>query len=90
MSKLDTITDPAELAAHLEECDAAFEEWDCTGVVPLPDNATVRAALERVHGTGGHALAEQAWEEAFEKGHSDGVGRVAREYARIVRWIARA
>lgn len=90
MSKLDTITDPAELAVFLEECDAAYEEWDYTGFNPLPSDEHLRAALERVHRTGGHPLREQVWDEAYLKGHSDGVARIAREYRNIVRWIPRA
>lgn len=87
MSNLNQFTDANALEAHLEECDTAYSRWNYEGENPLPDDDEVRAALERVHGLTDHPRCDEVWEEAYLVGHSDGVGRIACEYARIARWL---
>ncbi|MFW8627670.1 hypothetical protein [Deinococcus sp. ME38] len=84
---LDLFRDPDTLADHLEACDTAYQDWSGDGDCPLPEDDAIRAALERVHGLTNHPRRQEVWDEAYQEGHSDGCGRIAREYADIVRWL---
>ncbi|MVN88785.1 hypothetical protein GO986_18765 [Deinococcus sp. HMF7620] len=84
---LDAFRTPEDLCAHLEACDTAYSSWDYKGVCPMPDDSAVREALERVHWLYNHTRRQAVWNEAYQVGHSDGRGRIAREYANIARWL---
>ncbi|GAA5514055.1 hypothetical protein Dcar01_02804 [Deinococcus carri] len=88
MTNLDQFLTPDALATHLEQCDAAYSRWDNAGKDPLPADDELRAALERVHGLPDHPRASEIWDEAYQRGHSDGVGRIGSEYGDIVRWVS--
>lgn len=87
MSTLDLFHDADALADHLEACDSAYENWSGIGDCPLPEDSAIRAALERVHSLTNHPRRQEVWDEAYQDGHSDGCGRIAREYASIARWL---
>jgi len=87
---LTTITTAAELEKVLEKQDAAYENFNWSDADDAPDlnsDEELREALERIHETAGHPKASAMWDQAYLKGHHDGCGRIAREYADIAQWV---
>lgn len=80
MTTLDQYADPETLAERLEHLDE--HSWlSDDPALQLPDDDELREALERVHGMENHPKREVVWDRAYERGHSDGCARIAREYA---------
>ncbi|KQR40764.1 hypothetical protein [Deinococcus sp. Leaf326] len=80
MTALDQYTDSHALAERLEYLDEHSWLVDSPDL-QLPSDDELRDALERVHGMEHHPKREVVWNKAYERGHSDGCARIAREYA---------